>query len=368
MPAGQIIIFTYCILSIFTTNNIEFFSISSIIMVVLSIILSSLSYFWQNKYFTFITSGIYGIIALAFPGFIVMSPLILYNAACFPCPQMFITLIIFIVHPVFNFYKTNPILYCSVFWGIVSAFYIQYIQYKINRLTVICHKTRDDSTEQAILLKSRNQSLLKKQDYEIYNATLKERNRIAREIHDNVGHLLSRSILLTGALKAVNKDENCREPLDNLHESLDLAMTSIRESVHNLHDDSVNLKESVETVVNNFNFCNINLSYDMGTDLPRDIKFSFISIVKEGLNNIYKHSNATNVDILLREHPAMYQLVIKDNGTTAKYMDTSIYTQDTQNIPGIGISNIFSRVSLMNGTLKIHTNNGFCIFITIPKT
>ena len=208
MPAGQIIIFTYCILSIFTTNNIEFFSISSIIMVVLSIILSSLSYFWQNKYFTFITSGIYGIIALAFPGFIVMSPLILYNAACFPCPQMFITLIIFIVHPVFNFYKTSPILYCSVFWGIVSAFYIQYIQYKINRLTVICHKTRDDSTEQAILLKSRNQSLLKKQDYEIYNATLKERNRIAREIHDNVGHLLSRSILLTGALKAVNKDEN----------------------------------------------------------------------------------------------------------------------------------------------------------------
>ena len=74
------------------------------------------------------------------------------------------------------------------------------------------------------------------------------------------------------------------------------------------------------------------------------------------------------MDILLREHPAMYQLVIKDNGTTAKDMDASIYTQDTQNIPGIGISNIFSRVSLMNGTLKIHTNNGFCIFITIPKT
>lgn len=337
-------------------------------MVVLSIILSSLSYFWQNKYFTFITSGIYGIIALAFPGFIVMSPLILYNAACFPCPQMFITLIIFIVHPVFNFYKTSPILYCSVFWGIVSAFYIQYIQYKINRLTVICHKTRDDSTEQAILLKSRNQSLLKKQDYEIYNATLKERNRIAREIHDNVGHLLSRSILLTGALKAVNKDENCKEPLNNLHEALDQAMTSIRESVHNLHDESVNLKESIENIVNNFNFCSIDFTYDMGTDIPREIKFSFISIVKEGLNNIYKHSNATNASILLREHPAMYQLVIKDNGTTAKNTDTRKYILETGNNPGIGINNINSRISLLNGSLQIHTNNGFCIFITIPKT
>lgn len=367
MPAGQIIIFAYCILIIFITDKIEIFYTSSLIMVVLSVILSSLSYFWENKYFTLITSGIYGIIALAVPEFITMSPLILYNAACFPCTQMFVVLIVFILHPVFNFYKTSPELYCTVFFGIVSAFYIQYIQYKINNLTLTFHKTRDDSTEQAILLKSRNQSLLEKQDYEIYNATLKERNRIAREIHDNAGHLLSRSILITGALKAINKDENCKESLDNLHKTLDQAMTSIRESVHNLHDDSVNLKESIETVVNNFNFCNINLSYDMGIDVPSDIKFSFISIVKEGLNNIYKHSNATNVDVLLREHPAMYQLVIKDNGTTAKDMDTSIYIQDTQYIPGIGLSNIFSRVNMMNGTLKIHTNNGFCIFIIIPK-
>lgn len=367
MLAGQIIIFAYCILIIFTTDNIELFSIPSVVMVILSIILSSFSYFWQNKYFTLITSGIYGIIALAVPDFIAMAPLILYNAASFPCLQMSAIFIVFIVHPVFNFYQTSPVFYYLVFFGIVSAFYMQYIHHRINSLTLILHKTRDDSTEQAILLKSRNQLLLEKQDYEIYNATLKERNRIAREIHDNAGHLLSRSILLTGALKAVNKDENCCEPLDNLHEALDQAMTSIRESVHNLHDDSVNLKESIETVVNNFNFCNINLSYDMGTDLPRDIKFSFISIVKEGLNNIYKHSNATNVDIMLREHPAMYQLVIKDNGTTAKDMDASIYIQETQNIPGIGLSNIFSRVNMMNGTLKIHTDNGFCIFITIPK-
>lgn len=254
-----------------------------------------------------------------------------------------------------------------IFLGIVFACYIQYIQYKLGKLVLQFNKTRDDSTEHAILLESRNKSLLEKQDYEIYNATLKERNRIAREIHDNVGHLLSRSILLTGALKATNKDKNCKEPLDNLGEALSQAMTNIRESVHNLHDESVNLKETIESIVSNFNFCNINFTYDMGTDVPHEIKFSFISIIKEGLNNIYKHSNATDASILLREHPAMYQLIIKDNGTTAINSDARKYIQETSGNSGIGINNIASRVNLLNGSLQIHTDNGFCIFITIPK-
>ena len=61
-------------------------------------------------------------------------------------------------------------------------------------------RLRDTSTELNMALKEKNRNLLEKQDNEIYLATLKERNRIAREIHDNVGHMLSRSILQMGAL------------------------------------------------------------------------------------------------------------------------------------------------------------------------
>ena len=56
-------------------------------------------------------------------------------------------------------------------------------------------------------MEQKNKELLEKQDYEIQVATLNERNRIAREIHDSVGHLLSRSILQLGALKAVHRQE-----------------------------------------------------------------------------------------------------------------------------------------------------------------
>ena len=157
--------------------------------------------------------------------------------------------------------------------------------------------------------------LAEKQDYEIYAATLKERNRIAREIHDNVGHLLSRSILITGAAKAINASDALSPVLDDLDHSLNQAMTSIRTSVHDLHDESLNLKEAAESLTSDFTFCPVTLNYDMGFEVPREIKYCFISIVKEALSNVARHSNATLVQITMREHPALYQLCIEDNGT-----------------------------------------------------
>ena len=157
-------------------------------------------------------------------------------------------------------------------------------------------KLRDDSTEKISFWKKKPDAC-GKQDYEIYAATLKERNRIAREIHDNVGHLLSRSILITGTAKALNASDALSPVLDNLDHSLNQAMTSIRSSVHDLHDESLNLKEAAESLTSDFTFCPVTLNYDMGFEVPREIKYCFISIVKEALSNVARHSNATLVQI-----------------------------------------------------------------------
>ena len=68
-------------------------------------------------------------------------------------------------------------------------------------------EAQDGARELSLHLERQNRELLDKQDYEVRLATLNERNRIAREIHDNVGHLLSRSLLQVGALQVVNRDE-----------------------------------------------------------------------------------------------------------------------------------------------------------------
>ena len=133
-------------------------------------------------------------------------------------------------------------------------------------------RVRDDSRELTLMLEKKNQDLLKKQDTEVYLATLKERNRIAREIHDNVGHMLSRSILMVGALKTVNQAENLKVPMEQLDQTLNEAMTNVRQSVHDLHDESVNLKEVMESLAEEFRFCPVQLTYDMGYDIPKEIK------------------------------------------------------------------------------------------------
>ena len=253
----------------------------------------------------------------------------------------------------------NNILTAMTAFAFLLAYLLQNRTEKYDFLEAeFCH-TRDDSRERNLLLTEKNKTLLEKQDSEIYTATLRERNRIAREIHDNVGHVLSRSILMVGAMKTVSHDEALSPLLSNLEDSLNGAMNSIRSSVHDLHDEAVNLEEVIRGLVHDFTFCPIALNYDMSHHIPRDVKYCFISITKEALANTIKHSNAAQVKLTLREHPALYQLCIEDNGSTAKTRSSS---------SGIGLVNMQDRVTALNGTLQITTDHGFRIFIMIPKS
>ena len=250
--------------------------------------------------------------------------------------------------------------------GCLTAIFFAYQDREYERLFLMFQRTRDDGKEVNLLLEERNKSLLKKQDDEIYTARLKERNRIAREIHDHVGHMLSRAILMTGAMKAANQEEGIRGQLDQLEDTLNAAMTNVRESVHDLHDDSVNLREALTGLTQEYTFCEACLTYDMGYVLPKDVKYSFIAIVKEALNNISKHSNAGRVWIVAREHPGLYQLMIEDNGTGENTFKYPVMYEDNRT-EGMGIRNMRDRVSALGGNIQIKKEKGFRIYITVPK-
>lgn len=243
------------------------------------------------------------------------------------------------------------------------SFYLSWNACKKNELRLQVKKLRDNAVEQEMILRNQNEKLVASQNDQIYIATLQERNRIAREIHDNVGHMLSSSILQVGALLAICKEESCKPLLEVLKDTLNNAMNSIRNSVHDLHDESIDLKEALTGLCNGFTFCPVILKCDVKRDVPKEIKYSFLSITKEALNNTMKHSNATKAEVTVREHPGFYQLLIEDNGTSARKKALSGNTPS-----GIGLTNMQDRVKALNGILHINTDHSFRIFISIPKS
>ena len=305
---------------------------------------------------------IFGLCSLWFSDLLLFFPLLLYqtlSAGLFPLAVAALPLWGFLVFQINRF----PAVLCLLgIFGFVLSFFLWLYAGKYQALYQDFHQIRDDSEEHTLLLSEKNKALLEKQDYEIYAATLRERNRIAREIHDNVGHVLSRTILLTGAARAINKDQNLDSLLKGLDNSLNSAMDSIRSSVHDLHDDAVNLQETIKGIITDIKIENVEFEYDMSEIIPREIKYCFISIIKEALSNVARHSNATLVQITMREHPALYQLCIEDNGTlTESNLETLLPNR------GIGLSNMNDRLKVLNGNLQITIQKGVRLFITIPK-
>lgn len=218
-------------------------------------------------------------------------------------------------------------------------------------------RIQDSTREEASALKRKNRELLEKQDYEVRLATLEERNRIAREIHDNVGHLLTRSILQVSALKVVcRQDEKLEKPLAELSGTLKDAMDNIRTSVHDLKEEAFDLNLKVSELIADFHFCPVRFRCD-GEAFPKDVNYCFLAIIKEGLSNIARHSNATEASIVLLEHPALYQLIIEDNGTK----------KPRDNGGGIGLWNIQERVEKLGGMFHIDQRQGFRLSVSIPK-
>jgi signal transduction histidine kinase len=326
-----------------------------IVPILITIIISALLSYFENSLITIVGFIAFTFICISEPEFLFFIPLICYDVLIFKIKWIWI----FALLPVLiNFKKTIPTSSILVEAFIVVAYFLKYRTILLQKVKKEYNQLRDNAKEISMLFEKKDKDLMEKQDYEIKLVTLHERNRIARDIHDNVGHMLSSSILQIGALLVTSKDEKVVESLKSVKDTLSSAMDSIRNSVHDLHDESIDLYTEIQSLIKNFKICSVELDYDIESSLEKNLKYCFITVTKEALSNIIKHSNATKVSIILREHPALFQLIIKDNGTQSTYKSHN----------GIGLKNISDRVLVFNGNVNISNDNGFRIFISIPKS
>lgn len=325
-----------------------------VILILVAFSLAGLGIYIENKYFLWAELVVVVLVSFFYPDCSYFLPLITYDCGIRKRNAGYFSL--FMLGYVFPWYDNWEI----ALWLIAGllSFYLAQRTLRLETLEQQMILLRDNSTELNLALQEKNRSLMEKQDYEVRMATLRERNRIAREIHDNVGHMLSRSILQVGALTTIYKEEPMHGQLVSVNDTLNTAMNNIRESVHDLHDDSIDLKQALCEIMKPLqeNY-QVKIDYDMSHVVSSEVKYSFLAIVKEALSNIVKHSDADQVTILVREHPAFYQLCIEDNGTKAPDSLEG----------GIGLENMRHRVESLNGIFHVKYEGGFKVLVTVRK-
>lgn len=328
-----------------------------IVPILVAVIFSAFLSFIDDDRYKIIAFVVYLLMCFYSPVFLFFTPLICYDII--NIKENWLWLLIFA--PIVADFVQNLNLYdIFIVLFVLIVYLLKYRTNKYLKLKEDHFELRDTSKEMSMALRKNNEALIHNQDYEINIATLNERNRIARDIHDNVGHMLSSSMLQIGAIIATNNDDKLTGNLNIVKDTLSSAMDSIRSSVHNLYEESIDLYIEVKKLVDNFEFCSIKLDYDIETNMNVSLKYCYIYIIKEALSNVMKHSDATEVSITMREHPAIFQLVIQDNGT--------VVPKDDHLNDGIGLKNISNRVSSFNGLFNLSFDNGCRIFISIPKS
>ena len=228
-------------------------------------------------------------------------------------------------------------------------------------------RIRDELQERALALEARNRDLADRQDYEVELATLAERARIAREIHDNVGHQLTRASLQTEALRIVHASEpGVAADFADVKHTVDEALQLVRASVHALNDNAADLSVQLERIVEDARSDGgpqIELEV-LAEHAPANVVNCFAAVLREALSNTMRHAHAQNVTVRCMEHPSFYQLIVTDDG------EGGIQTGGRGVAEGMGLGSMRERIEALGGTFTAGTRAGvpgWRVFATIPK-
>ncbi|MGB7893554.1 MAG: sensor histidine kinase [Microcoleus sp.] len=199
-------------------------------------------------------------------------------------------------------------------------------------------------------------------------ATLQERNRIAREIHDGLGHTLAaQTIQLNNALLFwKSEDEKALEFLKQAKQLGSEALLEIRKSVSVLRSNplqGLSLESAIDKLLQDFQrmtAIEVSNSIRLPVLLSQEINTTLYRIVQESLTNIHKHAHATMVTVGLQQHAGQIYLSIADNG---KGFDPA------QNTTGFGLQGMRERVAAAGGQFAIYSKseNGCRISVSLPS-
>lgn len=192
-----------------------------------------------------------------------------------------------------------------------------------------------------------------------------ERQRIAQDLHDGLGVLLS---TIKMKLSIENETEQKQQKLGNLMGDIDIALEDIRGISRNLMPitlSKLGFNRAIEELIQNIRISNPNLDIELikivdNERLIEPVGVNLYRIIQELLQNVLKHSKASELIIQLFSREEVFVLMVEDNGVGFDVLD--------KKTGGIGLENVKYRVVSMQGLLNVDSfkGKGSTITIEIP--
>ncbi len=227
------------------------------------------------------------------------------------------------------------------------------------------HAMRDDLREKVLALQDANARLLRAQDHELRAAALSERTRIAREIHDGVGHVLTRLLLRVKALQVTHRDEpGVVADLATLDSDLGEALDSMRRSVHALSEEGEELATSLNLLGSRCGIAKVEVDCSTQTEPPPAVARCVVAVVREALTNAARHGRAASARVVVTDYPAFWQVTVDNDGVVPPGDEPLV---DGDKNAGLGLRSMTERVEALGGRVRITPRPRFTVFATIPR-
>jgi two-component system, NarL family, sensor kinase len=205
----------------------------------------------------------------------------------------------------------------------------------------------------------------------IINAEENERKRIAAELHDGVGQMMSAAKMNLSAIENEMpfKDETQKNSFNKVIGMLDESCKEVRSVSHQMMPNAL-LKSGLASAVKEFldkidsRIIKINLHAEgLNERLDSNTETVLYRVIQECVNNVIKHAGANKLDISLIKDADGIAATVEDNGS-------GFDINDKQKFEGIGLKNINSRVNFLKGTVDFDSSpgKGTLVAIHVPFT
>lgn len=199
----------------------------------------------------------------------------------------------------------------------------------------------------------------------VLKASEDERKRISKDLHDGIGQEMAALKMAINFVKENETDKTQKEALDKIYNNCSKSADEIRNISHQMMPRTLlesGLVEAVNDLLNStFKYTDIQYKFDhyqVNERFDERIEISLYRVLQELINNVIKHANATQVNVLLYLQDKNLILMVEDNGVGMQ----------NKNKKGHGVLNIKSRIDMVKGTINFQPSeeSGTSAIIKVP--